>query len=431
MRNLIAMVAVLSASIGTLSANDSFDSLHSMWSDRMRYIQDVLAKHVTTIAGELKRVRINLTDDHDVRGVIAYKSNDDDSDTVDMSMGFITMVHFIVMADECLNGSQVIAYVKYYADATRKQKLSPGNPILDPIDWAGWSQAERDCFEQDEQKMEELTKLENGTVAFVLAHELGHHVLGHSASPTTDPQERLKREVAADKFACDTMVASDVGPLVGAFALLYYAAVDGDSTAHQENRDHPMSVFRVEALIDSEMTNLDHLTIQSGTSKAAVRTMFEQMSEAVKKGIASGDLAFVSAADPWSRGGTVPGAFDLFQNDSAISDAIDLEDNQSIDWHTSLSQPTVDYKLIYKNDGDVPIECLIQVAVGAVPRAKQSGSSWQEVSKNTHHFALNPGQEITVKGTLWWMADATHMPRIEYPDPSVDLRPEYYKCRSK
>jgi len=408
-----------------------------MWSDRFVQIQDMLAKHSTAVAGELKQVKINLVDDQNIGNVLAYKDPNDGTDTINVSMGFITMIHFVVMADESLSTSQFIGYIKYYTTTVQIRIRAPGTPLLDPLDWARWSKPERDCFEQDDQKLQELLKLETGTVAFVLAHELGHHILGHTAVPTTDVEIRRQREVAADKFASDTMLASDVGPLIGGFALLYYAALDsyytalfGDAATYQKKSDHPMSVSRVEALMNSELTNLDKLTISSGISKNQVSSQLRNLAASVEKGLASGDFRFVSS-DPWSRGGTRPDVYNRFENDSGVSSAISQDGAPGITWHTTQTRPTVDYKIKYMNKGDATIECLLQVVVGAVPRDTQLASSWAELSKNTHYFFLGPHQENTIQGTLVWGADATHMPRIEYPDPSRNHEPAYYKCRSK
>jgi hypothetical protein len=64
-----------------------------------------------------------------------------------------------------------------------------------------------------DQKADDLRELWiSGSLNFILAHELGHHVVGHtSRNPSSYPESRA-RESAADKFAFKSMARAGSNP---------------------------------------------------------------------------------------------------------------------------------------------------------------------------------------------------------------------------
>jgi hypothetical protein len=194
-----------------------------------------------------------------------------------------------------------------------------------------------------------------------------------------------------------------------------------------------MSIFRIDAIVNSMLAQLDNITIDvhNGPSKEQVREILKGMSSAIKQGISSKSFEVLSNIDRWSRGGSRLDPAEFYDDEDSASDAIALEGRPAVQWHTSAEQPSVDYKLEYKNEGPSPVKCIIQVAVREVPRAQGGEKFWQQVSMNTHHFILKAGQNTTLQGTLMWSADANHMPQIAFPDPSSGQELKFYRCRVK
>lgn len=85
-------------------------------------------------------------------------------------------------------------------------------------------------------------------LAFVLAHELGHQLLGHNASaPTTTipPDERRALELAADRFGVGLMALAGYDPRAAAQTVASLYAVHPELSGHD---DYPPVQERIAAL---------------------------------------------------------------------------------------------------------------------------------------------------------------------------------------
>jgi hypothetical protein len=116
-------------------------------------------------------------------------------------------------------------------------------------------------------------------VAFVLAHEMAHHIHGDTQSPATSFEDSQKREIAADKWASETMIRGKSAPLAGCFAFLYFAALDSDALKHEKERYHPADARRLKAIIDDTIASIDDVTIDSsyGMSRQDIKDKLTAM----------------------------------------------------------------------------------------------------------------------------------------------------------
>ena len=94
-----------------------------------------------------------------------------------------------------------------------------------------------------------MRRLRNeGELAFVLAHELSHQILGHSLSPDLSSDDRRELELEADRHAVAMIAVAGYDPRVCVGALLHSA----DSSALWEERprnpDHPALQERIQAV---------------------------------------------------------------------------------------------------------------------------------------------------------------------------------------
>lgn len=108
-----------------------------------------------------------------------------------------------------------------------------------------------DAF-KDEQVRNRAISYSSGTIVSVLAHECGHHALGHLLAFPEKPNPEINRnqEREADSFASSVISASPFGEFIFAGTLFWHYAVamqsDSDSDAE---RDHPLSRERFENFV--------------------------------------------------------------------------------------------------------------------------------------------------------------------------------------
>lgn len=110
-------------------------------------------------------------------------------------------------------------------------------------------------FRADE-KADDLRELWiSGSLAFILAHELGHHVLGHtSRNPSSYPESR-ERESAADKFAFKTMAAAGSNPVLAMPIFLLWGQLEGFSIEGEGT--HPAGIKRMRAMVAAAQEVID------------------------------------------------------------------------------------------------------------------------------------------------------------------------------
>jgi hypothetical protein len=96
-----------------------------------------------------------------------------------------------------------------------------------------------------------------GSVEFIMAHELGHHVLGHTASKPKNYPESRERETAADKFAFKTMAGANVNPIFAMPMVILWSKLEGFSIEGEST--HPAGIRRMRALVAAanEVVNSD------------------------------------------------------------------------------------------------------------------------------------------------------------------------------
>jgi hypothetical protein len=107
-----------------------------------------------------------------------------------------------------------------------------------------------------DQKADDLRELWiSGSLDFIVAHELGHHVLGHTSSnPSSYPESRA-RESAADKFAFKTMASAGSNPVLSMPIFILWAELEGFSIEGEGT--HPAGIKRMRAMIAAAQELID------------------------------------------------------------------------------------------------------------------------------------------------------------------------------
>jgi hypothetical protein len=87
----------------------------------------------------------------------------------------------------------------------------------------------------------------SGSLEYVLAHELGHHVLGHTTTRPKDYPESRQREANADAFAFRVMAKARSNPLLAMPVMLLWCDLEGFSIEGEGT--HPAGVRRMRVMI--------------------------------------------------------------------------------------------------------------------------------------------------------------------------------------
>jgi hypothetical protein len=238
-------------------------------SSGLRELQDTYTEIVTRIRGVLFRglspeeraiyddieFRITLDDNPSPSRARALRRDGDR--LVELSVGYARTLDMIV--DAAVIGEErgdefgfVNDYVtnvleRWRTNWDRNSKGLPNLRIPTPYDFANLTPRQTDRLESDPRLNQKRNGVFGNALAFVLGHEVGHHVLGHLESRPVDKAESRRREAAADAWSIHLMLRNGANPLGGAYALLFdYLA--GDNLGQELASTHPADIRRIQAM---------------------------------------------------------------------------------------------------------------------------------------------------------------------------------------
>ena len=139
---------------------------------------------------------------------------------------------------------------RYARNNERYAQGLPPERIASPYERGHLSEADWNEFYSDKDVNSARAKLVGGAFAFLLAHELGHHILGHVDHPTNDKEERRSREAAADAWAIDLLLKKKVSPVSGIIPMLFFYYTTRHPVASEVYKDHPADAKRLLAMFE-------------------------------------------------------------------------------------------------------------------------------------------------------------------------------------
>lgn len=144
------------------------------------------------------------------------------------------------LSDAIIQNSRAAAGTGRYALIGSPFAFAQSSPTLCP----GVTEAR---FRAD-QHADDLRELWiKGSLEYVLAHELGHHVLGHTAARPADYPESRQREAKADAFAFRVMAKAGLNPMLALPVMLLWCNLEGFSIEGEGT--HPAGVRRMRVMI--------------------------------------------------------------------------------------------------------------------------------------------------------------------------------------
>jgi hypothetical protein len=230
-------------------------------------------------------------------GWSAYGGIDQDRDRfVDIDDGYYRQIDLMTggfIIEQRRNQDFLVPYVRYVVSQLQKQATF----IQSPYTFAGMSMADVDALDSDSDfKLQHAAMITN-SMAFVLAHEVGHHVLGHYDRPIPDDnQSRQALERAADDWAIKRMAYTHFSPLGGLPPILfdfYFSPLAGPS------QSHPAPIERVHALFIAMRNALPEFRSEIESKGVS----FSAFSAAIDRQLADAERQLRSMPDTAASGG--------------------------------------------------------------------------------------------------------------------------------
>jgi len=143
-----------------------------------------------------------------------------------------------------------LAYARYCGETIRLAKRR-SITLEHPFQRAKLTQEQADTLlDSDGQMQYQTMMLFMG--AFVIAHEVGHHVLGHLGADQAK-KPATERELEADRWACQLLSAKSVSPYFGAYVLDFEFGIRSVSDDKWKTTTHPHAVTRMLQVVELAM----------------------------------------------------------------------------------------------------------------------------------------------------------------------------------
>jgi hypothetical protein len=171
---------------------------------------------------------------------------------------------------------------------------------------------------------EQIAMVVNG-MAFLVAHEVGHHVLGHYDRPRTrDPATLREMEQEADAWAINRCLSArpHFSPMGGLLPLLFAYYTTPHPIARESTADHPAEVRRIHAMFDAMKSSLPDFRdeiVKQGVSYREFKEYIDRTADNYEREIEDDDTPvqeLPSATSPRS-GDTATDADDPEDDDSS------------------------------------------------------------------------------------------------------------------
>jgi hypothetical protein len=222
----------------------------------MRILNDVLDTFWEVMDPQeravLQEIDVRIPMDYDMTRVIAYR---DEGRVIEISFGFYGLMttlcsdwmlalHYEEQDPDIHDKYE--AYIGYVNDTIDRNERAIGQeraPLLSFAEFAGIPAESAEWIKGQSDFEHYNAALKITAIAFVLAHEIGHHVLGHLDSPPASPEESRAREAAADRYASELTMRARL-PAFGALpALAIFTAVEGEYV--DPDATHPIASCRI------------------------------------------------------------------------------------------------------------------------------------------------------------------------------------------
>jgi len=243
---------------------------------------------------------------------------DDGKRIVEIDEGYgrqIEMMAEAQLIENQLNRPVLIPYIQYVVLSWRQHATF----IKDP---SAFAQFNFDGFLAKPEGSLAWNKLSSNAIAFVLAHEVGHHVLGHCDKPTQDVEVLRQRELDADSWAIARLenAKPHFTPLGGILPLLFDYYITPTPIANEARSNHPADLRRIHKMFEAMEESLPQYRADIEKDGAPLGITYEAYSSFVRRSLADYQQQMATDSVPVSSSA----------DEEAIQACVDKEKNDTL-----------------------------------------------------------------------------------------------------
>jgi hypothetical protein len=218
-------------------------------------------------------IRVPLSDDPTIARALPPRNG---VRPIEISVGHIRALEMIVDAAVVreFKGQprflqEYIEYILSRWDVNRGRYLQGLSPlrIQNPFEFGHLSDRQADQIREYRGKTSGAAFY--NALSFLLAHEVGHHMLGHPGHVPESLADSRSRERDADDWATHILLRNGGNPLAGLYVLVFHFVQTDGGLKGELNSTHPADVRRIKAMYQSvrnDQTGLRYLARSLGVS---------------------------------------------------------------------------------------------------------------------------------------------------------------------
>ncbi|MCP1445521.1 hypothetical protein J3D54_004653 [Pseudomonas sp. GGS8] len=176
-------------------------------------------------------------------------------------------------------------YLQYMAQAYNDKLHGKSQPVKSYWFWANINPPCCDNAEQQKKSLSRISSFMYESLAFPLAHEIGHIAFGHKAPNDITPSVSREQELEADGFALYLLDKHkiDVDPFFQSGFFRFALIEANGSTDLSENSTHPSAACRYERLVRPIFKRISNSPEQKETFNQNSKMQFNEAIKYFKK----------------------------------------------------------------------------------------------------------------------------------------------------
>jgi hypothetical protein len=270
MRVAIFTAIIMSASPATAgNLNDEYDNEQAMKGNisvvyraavySSQAIMNRFREIASTDRERLVFSKVRVTIDREQTGLFnVYATMEKSTPVINVGIGYLMFSsavnhasayeHMIsVRKNELQNESRPIKYAEYLANTLmdNERRTKNAEPALNYdsyLVWIGLSRKDGELASKELENDTYLEMLSSMALGFVLGHELGHHVLGHTLLGRA---ANRAEEILADAYGADLTLRAGGDPTMIGPTFTLFSEIESHYTTPEAERSHPAAACRL------------------------------------------------------------------------------------------------------------------------------------------------------------------------------------------
>jgi len=209
---------------------------------------------------------------------------DDGTRIVEIDEGYGRQIEMMAEAEMIENQQDrpvLVPYIQYVVLSWRQHATF----IKDP---AAFAHFDFDRILAKPEGARAWNKMSSNAIAFVIAHEVGHHVLGHCDKPLPkDPDKLRQMELDADDWAIARLenATPHFSPLGGLLPLIFDYYITPKPIENETRSDHPADLRRISKLFEAMEESLPDYRADIEKDGAPLGITYDQYSSFIKRSL--------------------------------------------------------------------------------------------------------------------------------------------------